>query len=63
VNIGRLLLHARLAKGLDQKELARRSKVWPSQLCRYERGGAQPSPRNIEKLARGLGLQVSDMIR
>ena len=62
VAFGRMVRRARKTKGLTQKELATKTGIWTSQLSRYERGTEMPRRRNLEKLANGLGVRVSDMV-
>jgi transcriptional regulator with XRE-family HTH domain len=51
------ILEARSQKGFSQGELAKRSGVYKSTIQRYEKG-AKPIRRNLEKLAKALGVTV-----
>ena len=45
--------------GLTLEELAFRAKINPSYLGEVERGKRNPSFRNLEKIAAGLGVSIS----
>ena len=45
-------------EGVTQVQLAERSGVPNSSICRYEQGDKIPSPRTLEKLARGAGVPL-----
>lgn len=46
-------------QGINQSELARRSGLLPAQVSRYLSGEVRPQGQQIERIARGLDLQVS----
>jgi len=52
---------ARAALGLTQAELARRVKVDVRTLARWEAGETHPTSRNLKRLARALGVSLSDL--
>lgn len=52
------IAEARLEEGLTQKELAERSGLKQSNLCRLENGNSNPSIETLEKVARGLGRRL-----
>jgi transcriptional regulator with XRE-family HTH domain len=52
---------ARAALGLTQAELARRVKVDVRTLARWEAGETHPTRRNLRRLAKALGVSVSDL--
>lgn len=52
------IVEARLEEGLTQKELAERSGLKQSNLCRLENGNSNPSIETLEKVAHGLGRRL-----
>ena len=48
-------------KRLTQEELAHRAGMHRTYLSDIERGGRNPSPVNIEKLAVGLGITLEEL--
>lgn len=56
--VARCVVEARLAEGMSQKELAERSGLKQSNLCRLENGNGNPSVETLEKIARGLGRKL-----
>lgn len=52
--MARCIVEARLEEGLTQKELAERSGLKQSNLCRLENGNSNPSVETLEKVAHGL---------
>lgn len=52
----------RLAAGMTQAELARRSQVTTSYITRLERATSAPGIDLVEKLAQALGCKVSDLL-
>ena len=56
--VARCVVEARLAEGMSQKELAERSGLKQSNLCRLENGHGNPSVETLEKIARGLGRKL-----
>jgi transcriptional regulator with XRE-family HTH domain len=58
--IGQKLKTLRTAQGLSCEELALRADVPVNALFSYERGGATPSLGTIQRLARCLGVSLSE---
>ena len=61
MDIGRRLTQFRALRGVSQQELAKRVGMAASQLCRYERGRTRPGLDQVERLAEGLSVKVSDL--
>lgn len=61
--LGERIKKARVAKGLSQPELARRC-GWESQsrISHYETGKREPQLADLQKIARGLGLQIEELV-
>lgn len=57
-DITELLIQARAAKNVSQKELAARAGIRQSNLSRIERGQCKPNLETLEKIARGLGKRL-----
>ncbi|MBQ8699040.1 MAG: helix-turn-helix transcriptional regulator [Schwartzia sp.] len=57
-DITELLIQARAAKKVSQKELAARAGIRQSNLSRIERGQCKPNLETLEKIARGLGKRL-----
>ena len=55
------LREVRLAKGLNQRELAERSHTAQSLVSALERGVVKPWPKVAKKLARALGASVEEL--
>lgn len=53
---------ARINKGLSQKELAKRVGLNDKQICYYEKGFRFPRREILEKLAKVLDCEVSDIV-
>ena len=62
VNIGDKIKKAREAKGLSQKEVATVLKMDQSQYSKIENGKTDPYFSTIEKIAKALGIKVSDLL-
>ena len=58
-DIGRRLREARLAAGLSQSMLERKSGVPKSMLSRYENDHLLPSMRTLRRLATAIGVPVA----
>jgi transcriptional regulator with XRE-family HTH domain len=54
----RLLISARRASGLTQRDLARRARTSQSVIARIESGASSPSWRTLERLLRGAGFEL-----
>ena len=61
MDISGRLVQLRQSRQLSQQQLAQRVGMAPSQLNRYERGVSRPALKTLEKLARGLRVQVRDL--
>lgn len=53
----------RCKSGLSQEELAHRSGIHPTYLSGIERGKRNVALENIYRLAKGLGLSLTDLFR
>jgi len=62
MNIGDKIKKAREAKGLSQKEVATALKMDQSQYSKIENGKTDPYFSTIEKIAKALGIKVSDLL-
>lgn len=51
-----------LQRGLSQAQLARRARVHPSDVSRYETGRAIPYPGQTRRLARALGVESAELL-
>ena len=47
---------ARKASGLTQKELSERTGIAQGDICKLERGNANPSIKTLQRLALGMGM-------
>jgi len=61
--IGDKIKKVREAKGLSQKEVALSLKMDPAQYSRIENGKTDPSFSSIEKIAKALGVELSDLFK
>jgi transcriptional regulator with XRE-family HTH domain len=59
----RNLRGARHAAGLSQEALANQSGVAQSMISRIEAGGQEPGIRTAAYLARGLGVELTELLR
>ena len=50
------LIDARKASGLTQKELSERTGIAQGDICKLERGNANPSIKTLQRLALGMGM-------
>ena len=53
---------ARKARGITQKELARRLKITPTALRKMERENARHNLDAVKKISKALGCKVEDLI-
>lgn len=60
---GKRLKELRVSKKLTQIELAEISGLHPNYIGMVERGERNPSLINIEKLAKGLGVSLSEIFK
>ncbi len=52
----------RLSRGVNQAELARQAQVSVAYVGRLEGGGAAPGIDLVDRLARALGVRMSDLL-
>jgi transcriptional regulator with XRE-family HTH domain len=62
MNIGDKIKKTRSAKNLSQKEVAVSLNMDPAQYSRIENGKSDPYFSTIEKIAKALGVDVSDLV-
>ena len=55
------LYETMVSKGWTQSELSRATDVGRDSISNYIRGISLPNPRNLKKLADGLGVEMSDL--
>ena len=63
INLGKIIRTKREAKGLTQVELAENSGVDRNYIGMVERGERNPSFLSLQKIAKGLGLTVNELIK
>lgn len=51
-------IDARKMNGFTQKELSERTGIAQGDICKLERGNANPSLRTLQRLAKGLGMSL-----
>jgi transcriptional regulator with XRE-family HTH domain len=56
---GRLLRHARLERGMNQAELARRAGTTQTYISRIERGVVSPSLKTLDRMLHAMGQRMS----
>jgi transcriptional regulator with XRE-family HTH domain len=61
--IGDKIKKVRETKGLSQKEVALSLKMDPAQYSRIENGKTDPSFSSIEKIAKAIGVELSDLFK
>lgn len=61
--LGRAVRWRRALDGISQEELARRSALHRNYIGAIERGQINPTLRTMMKLAHGLGIGMSELIR
>lgn len=61
--IGRTIRSLRLKQKMSQEEYAERADVHRNYVGLIERGERTPNIRNLIKLAKGLGMKSSDLLR
>jgi XRE family aerobic/anaerobic benzoate catabolism transcriptional regulator len=60
--IGRLVRHARAARGMTRKDLARRSATSERYLALIESGDGNPTILVLDAIAKGLGVRLFDLL-
>ena len=63
ISLGKVILQRRKEMGLSQEELAKRSNVDRAFLSAVERGKRQPSFGTVSKVATGLDIRYSQLIK
>ena len=61
--LGRTIARERARAGLSQEALAGRAKLHPTYISQVERGLKSPTLRAFLALAKGLGVQASELLR
>jgi transcriptional regulator with XRE-family HTH domain len=61
MDIGKRLRDIRVAKGLSQRDMQKRTGQDPCYLSRVENGHNEPSLRTLEKLAQALEIELSQL--
>lgn len=62
MNIGEKIKNTRTAKKLSQKEVAISLNMDPAQYSRIENGKSDPYFSTIEKIAKALGVELTDLM-
>lgn len=52
------MINARTASGLTQQQLAQKTGIAQENICKMERGNANPSVRTLQRLAAGMGMKL-----
>ena len=60
--LGRVIKVIRTDRGIERRVLADRAEISYSYLTEIEHGKKPPSPANLEKIARALGLRMFELI-
>jgi transcriptional regulator with XRE-family HTH domain len=63
VKFGKRVKEIRLKKGYSQGSLAKLLEVHPSDISGIERGKRNMSLKNIERLAKALGVTIEELIK
>lgn len=58
---GAELRNRRLLAGLTQRALAAKVGVHPISMTRYESGTIRPRPDTVARIAKALGVEISDL--
>jgi transcriptional regulator with XRE-family HTH domain len=58
----RNLRRLRLAAGLSQEQLARRTGIHPTEVSRLERAAREPRLRTLLRLAKGLDISIDKLV-
>ena len=61
VEFGQLVREWRVARGFSQEGFALHSSINRSYMTHIERGQRMPSIQTVAKIARGLGVQISEL--
>jgi DNA-binding XRE family transcriptional regulator len=60
MSLGTRIMRVRNQKGITQRELGERSGIASSYLSRIENRHLEPRPKTLQKIAKALGVPVSD---
>jgi transcriptional regulator with XRE-family HTH domain len=63
VAMGNRLRKLRVRRGLSQAGLARRARVHPADVSRFESGYARPYPGQLRRIARALGVRPEELMQ
>src|SRR3712207_5612471 len=63
MDVGRRVRELREARGLTQRELARRASLTPMGVSRIERAGNKSSALSIDRLARALNVDPGELFK
>lgn len=63
IKFGKRVKQVRLSKGLSQGDLAKILGVHPSYISSIERGVRNMSLKNIERLAKALGVSIEKLVK
>lgn len=58
VEIQKAMLRARLASGLTQKDLSKKTGITQADISKLENGTANPSIRTLQRLAGGMNMRL-----
>ena len=62
MNTGELIVKARTAAGLNQKEVAQAMGISPQALAQYEKSRRRPKPATLRRIAQAIGCTLFDLI-
>lgn len=62
MNTGELIVKARTAAGLNQKEVAQAMGISPQALAQYEKSRRRPKPATLRRIAEAIGCTLFDLI-
>lgn len=62
MSIGERILKLRKQKGWKQKDLAKKAKVHPAHVSRWERGHMQPGSSTLARLAEVFEVSVDELV-
>lgn len=63
LKVGNAIAKARRVKGISQEELANKSGLDRSYMGRVERGERNPGVKALVKIAKGLGIKPSELLK
>ena len=62
MNTGELIVKARTAAGLNQKEVAQAMGISPQALAQYEKSRRRPKPATLRRIADAIGCSLQELI-